>query len=1141
MSSRIRTALSIGYVLILCATTYAQEFKLHDAAWDGDINIVKAMIEADPKLISARDDYERGPLHCAARGGHADLVRYLLSKGADVDSIAYNSFTPLHLTSSPEVARILIEAGAEPSAYILSSAARYGKWEKVKLLMELGQPIDLLSAIELGWTDVARELIEDDPEAARKSRATARAAYEGQMEIVRLLVSQGADVNSGDPSPLVSACWQGHREIITYLLEQGANPNTAWGGSGSGELMTWAVGHDDTYYLELFLEHGADPNLVADAWSDGLKPLHTAAYEGRAAAASLLIQNGAPVNVNVNGLTPLHLGASEGHAEVVAVLINAGADVNPGLDTDVIPPIIRALARGHLDVAVLLTDAGAGIDIHVAAALGRSELVGALLDADPTRLEHRDDCVGRTAIAWAVANGQRKVVDMLLTRGANPNCRTTRPDAELSMWFVDPIPEGETPTDDVGETPLHLASARGDARIVDTLLAHGADVSARLPDGKTALHVAAVGGHLDVVERLINGGADLHSGDDHGATPLHTALAHESIVKFLLAAGADPNRRVAAGPTPIAWAARNDVAVAQVLIDAGAELDIFTATRFGQVAALRRILDADPSLANAVRERWPVQPVLSEAAATGQFEVAEVLLQYGADPDQRGRSYGSPLYESMRNGHPELAKLLLDHGADVDGTKSFAPVYAASRMESNEMIQILVEKGADVHVSGKWGFQAIHTAAGSNRVGALQVLLDAGVDVNVSGKCDAGDTPLHYAVRGAAIDAVNFLLANGADPLRRNYRSDTPLSLAEDRRQNGDVDFRGMHRVDVVTRAKVAEILDRHAKALTNPGPEEPKEKKKPTIDLNFIESTSTSSEIGPQVISRNILQDRTGGLWIASWSGILRHDGSTFINVTNKEGLRRHRAFSLLEDRDDNIWIGTIGAGVYRYDGNAYTNITKADGLAEDVILSMMQDRNGDIWFGSLGVTRYDGSTFTSFAEKDGFTNADVNSISEARDGTIWFGTRNALFRYDGDTFTNFTKEHRIRIDGYIPTMIDRKGHLWFGGDDGLYHYDGDKLTHVFEAGCFSLMEDSRGDIWFSGDWNNRMNVLNQFDPGAGLQDIDAARRQFQINTGMLFGITEDTAGRIWVGTSGGIVRIDGDFIRYFVDDEPAAEEPGR
>lgn len=121
----------------------------------------------------------------------------------------------------------------------------------------------------------------------------------------------------------------------------------------------------------------------------------------------------------------------------------------------------------------------------------------------------------------------------------------------------------------------------------------------------------------------------------------------------------------------------------------------------------------------------------------------------------------------------------------------------------------------------------------------------------------------------------------------------------------------------------------------------------KPDVDPYFRESSGISSNTGPQVITRNVLQDSKGVFWLATWHGVMRYDGTSFTNVTNKEGLRRYLAFCVLEDHQQNIWLGTTGADLYRYDGKSYTNFTMKDGLVDNTILSMMQDSDNNIWFG--------------------------------------------------------------------------------------------------------------------------------------------------------------------------------------------------
>ena len=70
-------------------------------------------------------------------------------------------------------------------------------------------------------------------------------------------------------------------------------------------------------------------------------------------------------------------------------------------------------------------------------------------------------------------------------------------------------------------------------------------------------------------------------------------------------------------------------------------------------------------------------------------------------------------------------------------------------------------------------------------------------------------------------------------------------------------------------------------------------------------------------------------------------------------------RVFSIGEDRDGNIWIGTIGGGAWRYDGRDLRQFTASDGLTSASVMAIYRDRDGVLWLGGTGVFRFDGSRF--------------------------------------------------------------------------------------------------------------------------------------------------------------------------------------
>ena len=292
-------------------------------------------------------------------------------------------------------------------------------------------------------------------------------------------------------------------------------------------------------------------------------------------------------------------------------------------------------------------------------------------------------------------------------------------------------------------------------------------------------------------------------------------------------------------------------------------------------------------------------------------------------------------------------------------------------------------------------------------------------------------------------------------------------------------------------------------------------------FDPYFIETNSITSPTGPDCITRNILQDRNGDVWLASWKGIIRYDGNSFTNFTNKNKLRRFHVFSLLEDTKGNLWFGTIGAGAYKYDGDTFTNITVQDGLANDTVGCMFEDTSGNIWFGTAGgASMYDGNSFHNFTDADGLSNNDINSIIEDVSGNLWFGTRGNVSIYDGDSFTNFTKEDNSSFTNVRSIIEDKNGYIWLGGNDGLWRFDGTSFVQYTSDFVGYIYEDSAGYFWVSAAEPNPYHwVLWRYDASA----VPLSATKIKKQSGQLYGIFEDTNGDIWVGNERGVFRYDG------------------
>ncbi|KAJ7469650.1 ankyrin repeat-containing domain protein [Mycena latifolia] len=633
-----------------------------------------------------------------------------------------------------------------PSGTLLQVASEYGHMDITRLLLQNGADVN------------ARGGLNGSP--LRFASGT------GQFNLVQLLLEHGADVNANCRhwgTALQSASSTGRTDIVHILLENGANIDAVGGEDGTALRVASLWGHIET--AQLLLKNGADVDKESGSHNN---PLRAASEAGCADIVRLLIDKGADLDATGGGCaSALTITSGKGHTEIVHLLLEKGACVNMGWKHS--DALSAASSEGHTESVHLLLEHGADVNatnerygnsLHAAAAsrcISNIDIVQVLLDngADANATGGK---YGSALQAACTTDKGVKVARILLNNGADLNARGGEYGSALvaaSKWgnmnTVKLLLERGADVNATGSkygSPLQAAASsyrpNGSIEIVWLLLENGADVNATGGEYESALQAAASKGSSDMVQLLLANGADPNTFGGHYGSALQAASSgiNTNIMQLLLATGADVNAEGGYYGSALQAASANEwsrTEVVQLLLDNGANVD----AKGGEYGS-----------------------ALQAAAASAKWsnEVVRLLLENGADVNAAGGKYGTSLQAACFSSRAtDIVPLLLKHGADVNtmGGEYGSALQAASTKWSIDIIHLLLENGADVNAEGgKYG-TPLQAACCEGNPDIVNILLQHGADVNrLGGKYG---TALQAASAHERAEVVQLLLENGAN------------------------------------------------------------------------------------------------------------------------------------------------------------------------------------------------------------------------------------------------------------------------------------------------------------------------------------------------------------------------------------------
>ena len=296
----------------------------------------------------------------------------------------------------------------------------------------------------------------------------------------------------------------------------------------------------------------------------------------------------------------------------------------------------------------------------------------------------------------------------------------------------------------------------------------------------------------------------------------------------------------------------------------------------------------------------------------------------------------------------------------------------------------------------------------------------------------------------------------------------------------------------------------------------------------NYVTRIWSISDGLPSNSVSDIVQSQDGYLYFGTYECMVKFDGFEFDNLNKYTDphLSFISARTIFEDSKGVMWIGSNDEGIQKISKDNFAqHITMNDGLPNNSIRSIVEDRFNNIWVGTASGVVYFGKSgivLTPSSEDLDISHVIVNHLYCDTAGRIWMLTteENGLYLYSGLCFEKYTELDSL--GNFFPTAMtqDSNGNYWFGlGQDGVVMVSNGIITKIesgtlidYEA-CNDIFCDSTGALWFGtgrGLVLFKDGIFSTYDDNTSIQN-DSINK-----------ILEDREHNIWVATdNGGIGKI--------------------
>ena len=778
---------------------------LHVACENGQLSVVKFLIEKVDCDKSIRDGDGINVLGYAIGSGHLEIIKYLIVEQSCDPNFAVLSeklsLPNLFFMSGQafSILKLLLETiRCDLSMYakcngrnFLHMACSCGELECVQYLVEKGYDINC----------------RDD----EGSTSLHCAAYSGRLNIVEYLSTREeyileSENNYGD-TPAHTAAWKGHCTVLKYFKDKLNCNMHSVNKTGLTFLHSVCSNEDEHIDVVQYLVEECGAEITAQDNVRGNSPLHYAALYGHLNITKYLVyeKNSPRIPENNDCTTPVHIAAIVGELEIIKIFRQ----------------------KFNCDFSSLANKSGE-TPIHIAASFGYIELLKYFVECCAVDIDVA--CILlRSPLHYAASEGRLKAVEYLLEKGCKTLCRdiigntppflaVVKDQLEVVKYFVEKL--NYDPTTDsnyLGKYAIHSACIGGSVSLLKYLVEEckcNIERKCELENNITPLFLAVVNGNWDIVTYLTKSTGSINlddkiriweevlieCGQDTPILHLACGCGQVEIVNEIIELDPSAVKKTdSEGQTPLHYAAIDDQLAVFKLLYSNVECDpvceddngytpFHCAALYGSIEVfmfLIREKKYNPNFPNSEKEmalHIACTYLISLAAGLELHELKKLnvvtFLMEHCDGVLIRNTYGeTPLHLAAASSYLKIIKYLVAKNqqfCNLGDKYGCIPLDYAMVCYNQEVVEFLQQHTTSTHSPPS----VIHLSALLGHITLVEhYLTDFQYDSNLQDSI--GRTPLHYAAMGGHIDIVKYLLFScDADPFSEDVFHNLPLHYA---------------------------------------------------------------------------------------------------------------------------------------------------------------------------------------------------------------------------------------------------------------------------------------------------------------------------------------------------------------------------